>query len=68
LVSVSFAALSKPQASYREGWPESNEMDTARAYFIVDYLNKGEEAGRYVEYLAIRFGGDDTDITIKTGN
>jgi hypothetical protein len=44
----------------KEGWDTSDECDKARKEFL-DWLTKSEN---YADYIEIRFGGDDEDVTI----
>lgn len=47
----------------KEGWEDSNACDQLRA----DFLRFLKEQNGFVDYVSIRFGGDDDQVSVYAG-
>lgn len=52
----------------KEGWAESDKMDATRGQYL-SWLNAQayKDGSNILDFIAVRFGGDDDDITVGKG-
>jgi hypothetical protein len=63
VINNQYSIFIAPDGS-KEGWPESDEHDLKRESFI-DWIKKND---MYVDYIEVRFGGDDYENEIVNSN
>lgn len=55
----------------KEGWPDSQDADTARQFFISrlekhnQACHESDDGGYPADYVQVRFGGDDHHTTVE---
>jgi hypothetical protein len=59
-----FSSFLVPPDGSKEGWEDSHAGD-ARRHDFKEWLGRSISAGMFLEWVEVRFGGDDNDAAIE---